>query len=107
MTTQSNTDTQDLLKAGVIVLGAITAGAALIAAYAIYAGAILWIMWGWFMVPLGVPTITVAWAIGICTLVTMFVRPIGGKGQTKVAWHDVWLRPLFLLGVAYVAKQFM
>lgn len=36
-------------------------------------GAVLKTMWGWFLVPLGLPPINVAMAVGIGTIVTLLV----------------------------------
>lgn len=50
----TDTDTRDLMAATAVGVGAIAAVLAIAVGYAIYTGAILWLMWGWFMVPLGV-----------------------------------------------------
>ena len=43
---------------------------------------ILWIFWGWFLVPLGAPKIGVAHATGICLLIAVFQFDVSRKVET-------------------------
>lgn len=47
-------------------------------------GYVLSILWGWFVVPFGVPPISVAWAIGISVLVTLLTTQyVKTEGDSK------------------------
>lgn len=49
----------------------------------IWRGFILSCLWAWFMVPLGLPEIGVAHAIGVAFLVGMFLSHIKSSSETK------------------------
>lgn len=84
--------------------------AAFIAIIAVYEGLVLWIVWGWFIVPLGVPMITIPWAIGISLVAGLLnntaVRPSDDDAKLNHA-RDVLMKPLIVLASAWVVKQFM
>lgn len=50
-------------------------------------GWILSILWGWFVVPFGLPQIGIAWAIGLATVVSAITPTPTGEsgGKTKTA----------------------
>lgn len=75
----------------------------------ILSGFIIKIMWGWYMVPLGVPPVTVAHAIGIDILVTYIL------GSSKMNLDrtlgeiitDVVGKKLIFLLLAWIVHFFM
>lgn len=97
---------------GLIALFAVFAVPAIIAAAAIWGGFIASILWGWFAVPvLGLPPLSIPAAIGIGLVVSCFVRSPGSRddddepGARLIA--AVLLKPALLLGIGWVAKQFL
>ena len=47
-----------------------------------FRGFVLSRLWLWFIVPLGIPLISISWAIGIAVMATMFI-PISNKPAEK------------------------
>lgn len=83
--------------------------AATLAFLAVYEGLVLWVIWGWFMVPLGTPQITLPWAIGlslIAGLLTNTTPPVAKEDQNKHIFN-VLSKPAVILAWAWIAKQFM
>jgi len=83
--------------------------AGFIAFMVIYEAMVLWLLWGWFIAPLGVPQIGIAWAAGIACVAGIFAttppRPKdedAGKPLTALL-----LKPAILLIVGFIAKLFM
>jgi hypothetical protein len=76
---------------------------------AIYGGVVFWLMWGWFMVPLGLPQIGIAWAIGLSTIVVLVTPTVPNAPQGERTEHltNVLGKPAFALLIGWVAKQFM
>ncbi len=104
MTTQKDPSAFDVATKGAIGIAGATAIAV---AYAAYVGAVVWVLWGWFVVPLGVPQITVAWAIGLCLCANMLVMPVPrGPANTKPT-HHMLVRPAAFLLMGFIAKQWM
>lgn len=91
-----------------IVLGAITA----IALFAIYNAWVLSILWGWFIVPLGVKAISIGHAYGF-TLTTGLILSNRGikENKDKDAWVStiiIWLLlPAVALLFGWIAVGFM
>lgn len=74
-----------------------------------WSGVEIWLLWQWSAVPLGLPAISLAWAIGLGFLWAALGDPRmpteGDKhGEFQVM---VFVRPLLLIGCGWVAKQFM
>lgn len=68
-----------------------------------------WLMWGWFMVPLGLPSISMAHAIGLHAIVR-FAAASRSKSTTPLSaslFGEAAIWPLICLAVGFVAKQFM
>jgi hypothetical protein len=66
-------------------------------------------LWGWFIVPFGLPELTIAWAVGIGCLVSKFVlKPIDIATQVTLKMYITSLinTGWFLL-FGYVAQSFM
>lgn len=91
-----------------IVLGAITA----LALFAIYNAWVLSILWGWFIVPLGVKSLSIAHAYGL-TLVTGLI--LSNRGIKENKNQDDWISsvitwlliPLVVLFFGWIAVGFM
>lgn len=84
---------------------------AIVALASIWRGFVLSILWGWFAVPLGLPPIGIAWAIGVATVVGMLA---GSYSEDKEDKDDGWKKvivlfvaPLIALGVGWVAHASM
>lgn len=84
---------------------------------AILRGWILTVLWGWFIVPLGVPSISIATALGIVIIIDMLVhRPDTSETKDKVAtvpellgivFSKAFLSPLITLGLAAIVASFV
>jgi len=72
-------------------------------------GILLKIMWGWFMVPLGLQPIGAAHALGVGVLIGMFTaRTHSNKNESAVsAFLSMLLRPLFYLIFGAIFHAFM
>ena len=76
-------------------------------------GGVTSILWGWFVVPLGVPPISVAHAVGLSAVVSSFLiwRNIQDhtdeKTKTSVKLIIALFIGAFLLGEGWVLVQFM
>ncbi|MDD3481024.1 MAG: hypothetical protein PHW75_02250 [Patescibacteria group bacterium] len=91
-----------------VVLGII----ALLGLSAIVDGFVLSILWGWFLVPLGAPSITIPIAIGIALIAGMLVdtstlaRKKGEEAFSAIL-TGIFLRPIFALFVGWIVTLFM
>ena len=66
------------------------------------------VLWGWFIVPLGLPAIGIAAAIGIS--VTMSAMRGHRKGPDDKGWKSIAmavLHPWFFLAIGWIAKQYV
>jgi len=65
------------------------------------------ILWNWFVVPLGLPPLSLWWACGLLSTAFVFrMRPYK-KGDPSVAWKAVtWilLRPVVALVIGWLFK---
>lgn len=85
-----------------------------IVGYSILNGWVTSILWGWFIVPLGAPTIGIANAIGLALFVGLFVNrqviaPTEGETDTNKSVVKVVLAVLFpfiALGIGWIIHQF-
>lgn len=93
-------DSKDLFGCIGIIVGALVA--MLVAGYA------LSVAWTWFIVPLGVPGLSIPQAIGI-TFVVAFFKDRKPKDNEKaiVTIGSEIVSPLLLLGVAWIIQLFM
>jgi hypothetical protein len=73
-------------------------------------GFVLSILWGWFIVPLGVNPIGMAWAIGISGITTLLTYQFDTKRE-DAKWGKgmvfAFIMPLITLGVCWIAHSFM
>lgn len=88
------------LLALLLILGIIALGI-------VWRGYVLSVLWAWFFVPLGLPPVGVAWAIGLAAAISMVsnsrVAMQGEKADTETNMLATFLGPLVVLGVAWVA----
>lgn len=71
-------------------------------------GFVLSILWGWFLVPLGIPDIGVAWAIGIAATLGMLVAgPSAGSKDTAEQLGYAVGTPLMALLIGWIVTLFM
>jgi hypothetical protein len=87
----------------------IIGGALLAAALGVmWSGFVLSILWGWFMVPLGLPALGVAQAIGIALVAGMLTHQMPrGEAETSALFAFAFLAPLFSLAIGWVVKSAM
>lgn len=66
------------------------------------------VLWGWFIVPLGLPAIGIAAAIGVSVTVSALRGRRGRpKDDEKWALAKSAVQPWFCLAVGWTAKQFV
>jgi hypothetical protein len=84
---------------------------AAIAALSVLRGWVLSIIWGWFLVPLGLPAIGIAQAIAISLIASFLTHQAGDKKREGKEIAELWagllLNPLLALGMAWIVKQFL
>lgn len=104
-------DNGEEMMASVATFAVVFAGlGGLVVLLAVYNGIILHMLWGWFLVPLGVPQIGVAWAIGISALAGLLTPTIPPPESSDDGWThmgNILLKPLLALVIGFVAKSFM
>lgn len=71
-----------------------------------FEGWVIKLMWGWFIVPLGVMSITIWHAIGIDAIVSYFTFSLSRKGDSDIFWARP-LRELLFLLFAFVVHLLM
>lgn len=72
-------------------------------------GVALSVLWGWFLVPFGLPPIGLAWAVGLGCVSGMLVPTPPPVSKDDAFNHQVsiFLKPIVVLCVGFVAKSFM
>ena len=74
----------------------------------IYYGWVVSILWGWFIVPFGLPSLSIPWAIGLASVAKITIS--SGKKTSPEGfeeWTAYLLSPLFVLGMCWIVKSFM
>ena len=94
------------------VIGLIIAAIVGVALYAVYNAWVLTILWGWFIVPLGVKSLSIAHAYGFTLLTSLILGNRGVKeNKNKEDWVGTvitWLLlPLVALFFGWIAVGFM
>lgn len=68
-------------------------------------------LWGWFMVPLGLPVLSLPWAIGIAVVVSFLTNHNEPRKSDDVdvgkAIGHAFLRPVISVGVGWIVHQYM
>lgn len=69
---------------------------------------VIWVLWGWFVVPLGAPSITVAHAGGLALLLGAMSRvaKTGYEGDGWTWLGNVFMKYASVLTVGYVIKHY-
>ncbi len=86
--------------------------ASMVLLYAVRGWAVA-LAWGWFMVPLGVPLVTVLGAVGLLLLMGIMQGNTSTQGKSKAAAEvaavvtELLAYTLMMLGLAYVAHLLM
>jgi hypothetical protein len=75
----------------------------------VFYGFTFWLLWGWFMVPLGLPSISVGHATGLHAILRFAVasRSKNRDPLSASLYGEAAIWPLVCLAVGFVAKQFM
>lgn len=85
----------------------------LVAVLVLYNGVAIWMLWGWFVVPLGMQQISLAWACGLAVFVNAIVSHDTKNLKAEYLERDptdlffVLLRPMMAIALGYILKQFM
>ena len=95
-----------LTFAGIIALILCYGAAALV-----FYGFVFSVLWGWFIVPLGIAAITVPHAIGIAAVVNLLRLAMEGKLHEKCSYKEKLMiataAPALLLLFGYIVTLFM
>lgn len=94
-------------KVGVAILACLGIVAVMIV-LALFGAFTISTLWGWFVVPLGVKSVTMAHAYGLSTVVTVFMsmRGLQGNDSGQVLVGGIMLN-IFALIFGGIALQFM
>ena len=104
---------ESIIDASIVVLGVFAAVVSVTALGVIVNGYVLSILWVWFLVPLGLPVISIAHSIGIAMItswITYQYKVTTQEDKDKVLEGlgiVLIVRPLAIIGVGYIVKQFM
>ena len=105
---------ESLIAALIVVFGVIGVFFGVLALSVIVNGYVLSILWVWFVVPLGLPVISVAHSIGLAMVTGWLTYQYTNKKEEdniKALISEFAIlfivRPLAVLGVGYIVKQFM
>lgn len=106
---RASLDDRDVTGSAIVVAALLVILA--IAPVLIIHGYVISIMWGWFVVPLGVPAIGIAHAIGLAGMLgALNVAKSSDKVEGRaMAWimDMLLIRPAIILGIGWIVKQFM
>lgn len=82
----------------------------IVVAYLVNGWALLY-LWEWFMVPLGLPPLTMAWAIGISIVIGFLTNHTmpqkDGEIDSNKALINVFLRPIMAFSVGYIVQLYL
>ena len=69
---------------------------------------VLTILWGWFIVPFGLPALGIAWAIGIAATISIFTaKPVKSEEGDNSSLAFAIVQPLMALLIGFVAHSFL
>jgi hypothetical protein len=83
------------------------------AAYAVLRGWVLSILWGWFIVPLGFPALTIPAAIGLAIVISLLVPQDFSEPSEEDKQHfgkvlrRFALQPFYALLGGWIVRQFL
>lgn len=104
---------ESFIAALIVVFGVVGVFFGVLALSVIINGYVLSILWVWFIVPLGLPVISVAHSIGLAMVTGWLTYQYTNKKEediikTLTEFAILFIvRPLAVLGVGYIVKQFM
>jgi hypothetical protein len=83
----------------------------LLSVFTAWDGFVLMVLWGWFLIPLGLPAIGLSHAIGLSTLIGLVTHqmPSEGPSSDRTERGLLWalVVPAISLFIGWIAKQFM
>ena len=95
------------------VIGVIVGAVVVAAAFAVWRAYVMTVLWSWFVIPMfGLQPLTIAVAFGLCLFVALFSRRTNSDEENeKMKSWQYWavnaVSPLAILGLGWIAKQFM
>ncbi len=95
-------DLWDRLVEWATVVGVIIGGVIYLIFIGVLTGIVLSSLWGWFVVPLGYPQISIFHALGLTTLISI-LRFDSVKQTTPDGIKDALLKPVIALGTAWLS----
>ena len=89
--------------------------AGIIIGSSVLGGWVLSLLWAWFLVPMGLPAITIAQAIGVSLVISMLTQqfiPDARTAEQRKAqlWHNVLitiLHPFMVLLMGWIVRGFL
>jgi len=99
----------DILAALLLVIGSIGLFSLILSFSVLVNGWALWLLWGWFMVPLlSLPSLTLAQSIGVGMAVSYATYSyVPSKENDKGLFAVVIVRPLVAVLLGLIVKQFI
>ncbi len=88
-------------------VGRLVLGLLGVACLTMWQGYVLTILWGWFIVPLGAPTIGVAHAVGFAAMFVLRGRGRDDNRTVMQAFLSAVITTALALGVGAIAHAFM
>jgi hypothetical protein len=94
-----------------MILLLVFAWVAMIAAAYLVNGWALQALWGWFVVPFGLPELPLAWAVGLALLVGLQTNHHTPAKGVEIDWPQafaqIFLRPILAVLIGWVISRFM
>lgn len=66
---------------------------------------VLVVLWKWFLIPLGLPSINLATAVGLGAIVSLFSNPCNSKEESPLL--TFFFKLGFMLLIGWIAHQFV
>lgn len=103
---------ESFIAALIVVFGVVGVFFGVLALSVIINGYVLSILWVWFVVPLGLPVISVAHSIGLAMVTGWLTYQYTNKEEDNIKALTEFailfiVRPLAVLSIGYIVKQFM
>lgn len=103
------------MEAVAIFLLSVAFVAIVITAGTIFKGYALSVLWGWFLVPLGLPALSIPFAIGVCLVASLASHQYMKFAKDDREWYEdlglvlgyAFLSPALALLVGWIVKQFV
>ena len=98
--------TEEVVGIGIGCIGLVIIFAATVIVASVYFGWAVSLLWGWFLVPLGLPKISLIHAVGLMQLANVVLRPIHGS-TGKDFWVGLLVGPAFAVLIGFIIKSYM